>query len=90
MFRTFSLVKLSALCVLLPTFMGCSSESRRVCDHLRNLVEESTPHNVRNKDYSRCVKEARASLREDADGFRTSTACLLRAKSLGEASACTS
>lgn len=76
------------LCVMLPILMGCSSESRRVCEHVRTLTEASTQRDVRNKDYARCVKEARASLREDADAFRNSAACLLSAKSLEDASSC--
>lgn len=84
------LFKACTVGVMLLTMMGCSSESRRVCDHLRTLAEASTQHNVRNKDYSRCIKEARASLSEDPDEFHIYTTCLLRAKSLDEASACTS
>lgn len=76
--------------MLLPTLVGCSSESRRVCDHLRTLVEEGTVHDVRNKDYSLCVKEARAFLREDAEAFRQYTLCLLQAESLDEAAVCKS
>lgn len=88
--RTIRLVRWVGVICLLPALMGCKSESREVCEHLRDLAEASIDGDIRSKDYTRCVKEAKALAREDANRFRENARCLLDAASLEEASACSS
>jgi len=68
--------------------MGCSAESKQVCDHLRELTDASEFYPSRNKDYGRCVKEVNAYLKEDADGFRKMEECLMDARTIEEADQC--
>ena len=74
--------------VALATFTGCSKESKEVCEHLRDLAEDVEHYETRNKDYSRCVKEVNAYLKEDPDAFRAVEACILEAETFAQAEGC--
>lgn len=81
-----------ALCLLLGSmisvFASCHRESKSVCEHLRELAEQSEHYSPTNKSYSRCIKEMNAYFEAGDEQFLRLKNCILDADTIEEADRC--